>query len=194
MTGLWRRRRLVLSLALCLVTVLFATVVVRTWSSTPERSTATPTPLPSPSTPTHATYRFYLDGFPPGPLHPGQRITLRWATELADPASTAPAADVVCWLSFYGPWASEADATKVATSLVQQDPAAGPTPAFFSEPRFFSDRTREPQSVLLTLPTALRPGIYVAMYQAKNSGNLTSEGGYFLLRLAARGLLVGLAS
>jgi hypothetical protein len=67
---------------------------------------------------------------------------------------------------------------------VQQDPAAGPTPAFFSEPRFFSDRTREPQSVLLTLPTALRPGIYVAMYQAKNTGNLISEGGYFLLRLA----------
>ena len=68
MMELWVRRRVVLSLALCLVVVLFGAVVVRTWSSASSDARLTPNPVPSP--PTHPTFLFQLEGFPFGSAAP----------------------------------------------------------------------------------------------------------------------------
>lgn len=185
MTHLWTRRRLALSLALCVVVVLFAAVVVRTWSST-FRPPAPPTPRP----PTHAIYRFHLEGFPSDPLHPGQQLTLRWVPELINPASTALAVNFVCAFGLYGPYTSQADADRLATSLVSRDPAAWPPFTVFPEPSYISDQTAEPQSVVLALPLALHPGIYVAISTAQNTYDLSLDTHYVLLRVVASGVLV----
>lgn len=180
MTRLWTRRRLALSLALCVVVVLFAAVVVRTWSAT-FRPPAPPTPRPV----THATYRFQLEGFPTEPLHPGQSLTLRWVPTLVTSASSAPAFEFFCVLGLYGPYTSQADADRLATSLMQQDPAVWPAAIVSAEPSFISNRTATPQSVVLALPATVRPGLYIAVSTAKNGYDLSLDAHYVLLHVAA---------
>jgi len=179
MTRLWMRRRLVFGLALCLVTVLFAAVVVRTWPSTSGRSVATPTPL------THATYRFQLEGLPSGPLHPGQRLTVRWVPVLVNPTSSALPINFFCGLELYGPYASQTDANKLTDNLARLDPEIWPIPTVSAEPRYISNQNPEPLSVLLPLPTTLRPGLYVAASLVKNTYDLTVDSRYVFLQITA---------
>lgn len=181
MTRLWMRRRLVFSLALCLVTVFFAVVVTRTWSSTSGLGAATPTPTPL----THATYRIQLEGLPSGPLQPGQRLTLHWVPVLDNPASSAPAINFFCGLEFYGPYVSQVDANRQVDSLTRLDPEVWPTPTVLAEPRYISNQHSEPLSVLLPLPATLRPGLYVAASLVKNTYDLTVDSRYVFLRVAA---------
>ncbi len=180
MTRAWTRR-LILSLTLCLTTVLFAALVVRMWPLTSGHSTVTPTPSPSPRT--HATYRFRLEGFPSVQLHAGQHLTVRWVPELVDPASSDRATDLVCWLEFYGPYASQADADRLVTSLKQRNPAVWPIPIFYAGPQTVSNQNPEPQSMLLEVPTSLRPGIYVAASTARNNEDGSADSRYFFLRV-----------
>src|SRR5690242_18274476 len=87
MATLWERRRLVLSLALCLVMALVVAVALRTYGpgnmqdllslSRAASPTASPTPAP------HQIYSFSFDFLPhdsadPMLLHVGQPVTFRW--------------------------------------------------------------------------------------------------------------------
>lgn len=168
MTMLWRRRRLVLSLTLCLVVVLFATVALRTYlrvpappQSTPQASVATATPA------VHSTFLFNVNNFPPA-AHAGQQISLRWdpANEprsafIDADAATGPLT-VLCTFALYGPYRSDAAASDAVRT---QDWFSHPPmkPVFSAPPLSLTDWESEPQPVGVVLPTTLRPGFYVVV-------------------------------
>lgn len=116
-TAWWEHRRLVLSLVLCFVVALSVAVALRTygprpWSELTLRLSAPASPTPSPAL--HMTYVASLQTMPPVPLRVGEQATFQWVPNSFGRASAASGpAPVHCTLSFYGPYASEADLNKI---------------------------------------------------------------------------------
>jgi len=177
MMMLWRRRRLILSLTLCLVIVLFATVALRTYVRS---SGFTPSTLQAPGTASaHFTYLFSLTSFP-AEVQVGQQITLRWEPSYQARGSTTDAATVPlpvrCTFDLYGPYRSLAAASQAMDAM---DPFSGhPTtkPAFSAPPLTLSDWESQPERVDIGLPITLRPGFYAVVARSVRYGDGSSSG------------------
>src|SRR5262245_15258506 len=142
MAKLWQRRRLVLSLTLCLVVILFATVAVRTFVRPPTPTQSTPRASAATATPAvHSTFLFNFDGFA-NDVHVGQQVSLRWWPTPMPRKSPADAAvgplTVVCTLDLYGPYRS------ASAALLSNPPRKQ---AFSAPPLSLTDWESEPQQV-----------------------------------------------
>ena len=186
MTTLWARRRLVLSLALCVVLALFAVLVWRPLTTPPPSVTPPPpvtraaTAARVQSTPVPATYLFQINNFPHGPLKVGAQVQLMWSPTPAfrnDPQA-APVS-VICTLALYGPYASAAD----ANLAMQHGAHIDGTPAFAAPPLELNDWDADLHAVAITLPLTLRPGYYVWINQAERATNDVSIAGEALAQL-----------
>ena len=116
MVRLWARRRLLLSLTLCLVVALFAITLIHVYVPGVLGSASTPEPtgaaMPTATPAVRDTYLFSFATFPPGPLRPGAYVNVQWVPTSVPREATASAAPVVCTVDVYGPYATGADATR----------------------------------------------------------------------------------
>jgi hypothetical protein len=182
MTALWEHRRLVLSLALCLVLTLFAAMAWRIHVPAAEQgSRASSATAPAV---VHPTFLFNVENFPQSPLRVGEHVIIQWF-----PASAArPNADtatgpvtVVCTLALFGPYASVESAAHALDSIV--DPPGGP--AFAAPPLVLTDWVSDPQRVEIVLPTTLRPGYYGVINRSVRALDRARAGSGSLVQLVA---------
>lgn len=178
MAALWERRRIVLSLVLCLVMALVAVVALRTYGSGNVRDllglsrVASPTASPAPTP--HQTYAFSFDILPRGSgepmlLHVGQPVTFQWTpgpvisvpNEGYAPTANRPY-PVHCTLALYGPYPSMDDLTKATSASAATGNGIAPPgpPAFTTPPLNMTDWDTTPHQIEFALPTTLHVGYY----------------------------------
>lgn len=174
MTALWRHRRLVFSLILCVVVALGVAAAWRTFgpANAPD-STGRVSPTPSPTLALHETYDFHLQTLPPSVLSAGTSVTFRWIPVPQGPvAATSGPAALYCTLVFLGPYPSLADLTQAS------NPADGSigTPVFTAPPLTMSDWDAVSRPIDVYLPKTLHAGYYLVMGKSESArDNGTSQ-------------------
>lgn len=160
MTALWERRRLILSLVLCLVVALGAAVALRTYG--PGRAlgaTLSESPTPSPTPALHETYSFSLQIMSPIALRVGKAVAFRWVPTPEGRVSAASGpARIHCTVALYGPYPSLADLTRAMDANNGTMPPG--TRAFITPPLTTNDWDTMPHTEEVTLPQTLRAGYY----------------------------------
>jgi hypothetical protein len=175
MTALWERRRLVLSLVLCIVVALGGAVALRTygpWSALGSTAYVSPTASPAPAF--HQIYSFSFDILPHEPsypmlLHVGQSVTFEWIpgpyfSVQGDALPANRPFPVHCTLALYGPYPSMDDLTKAMNAAATTGDGITPPgkPAFTTSPPGMTDWDSTPHQVEIVLPTTLHAGYYQA--------------------------------
>jgi hypothetical protein len=187
MAAIWMRRRLVLSLLLCLVLALVAAVALRAYGpdSVQGLNLSAVASVASPTPALHDIYLLSLEELPHASVIAGKPVSLQWVHELTGqaPVATGPA-QVSCSLALYGPYTSLAnlDKAKVAGDGITPP---GTDPAFTAPPLTVSDWDTMAQHTQVVLPTTLHAGYYLVVGQCVNTRDTRTSAAGFPIQIVA---------
>jgi hypothetical protein len=164
---LWARRRLIFTLALCILVALLAVVVISPlWHSAPPSTTvgqaSTTTPVPTATW--HPTYSIVFEGLFTTTARRGGQLTYRWSPQLDAMPRSPGRSTFTCTFGLYGPFSSQTDAEHAS-----QTDLSAVTLSLAAAPVTLDSWTSEPHPGTLTLPENLALGYYVAIGRAVES-------------------------